>query len=112
MSFFTALTADPSLGRFDISSLSQQQLMEMLIENLHEALKYNEFTCKSTNEFLEVCSWPDVECDENKNVTSIQFDLFGSFGFSATVRQVRSTLLRSQAILNPSVSHATILKVK
>ena len=67
------LTADASLGRFDISSISQQQMMEMLIENINEAAKLK-YKADDTGDYLDVCAWLGIECDDDKNVTSIEFD--------------------------------------
>ena len=69
----TLCTADASLGRFDFSSLSHQQLMEMLIENINGAAKL-EYKADDTGDYLDVCTWLDIECDDDKNVTSIEFD--------------------------------------
>ena len=60
-------TAD--IGRVDFASLSDQTLMEMLVEGFSE-----EIETKFQDEhgiFKDVCSWGGVKCDDEDNVTSI-----------------------------------------
>ena len=73
MSFCTAfvqqvLSVDPSLGRLDYDSLSDQALMEMLIEPMEEEEKD---TLKdghgfSKGNFLDVCEWECIECTDDR----------------------------------------------
>ena len=69
-----ALTADASLGKIDYASLSQQNLMELLIENMDDAAK-EEFQ-DDNGEFFDCCEWDGVEC-ENDEV--IEIDWSGRF---------------------------------
>ena len=62
------LSQDP-LGRLHLDDLSQQQRMELFIEGLTEGTK-TEFQ-DSEGDFLPVCAWPDVECDDDGIVTKI-----------------------------------------
>ena len=66
------LTVDPSLGRVDCSLLSDQTLMEMLIEDLDNETKKT----YQDNEgmYLDVCKWPCVTCDDKERVTEIRAD--------------------------------------
>ena len=62
----SALTVDPSLGRLDCNSFSDQTLMEMLIDGLDEKSKQKYRDNKGT--YLDVCEWSSVTCDEFKRV--------------------------------------------
>ena len=67
----TITTLDPSLGRFDRAALSDQLLMELLIEHLKRPCtrKFRE----PAGSFLDVCAWEGVTCDADANVTQIIF---------------------------------------
>ena len=54
------LAIDPSLGRLDYASLSDQALMEMLIDKMSEDVK-SQFQDTSGN-FDDVCDWSCVAC--------------------------------------------------
>ena len=57
---------DPHLGRVDISTLSDQTLMEMVAECVNDEAKKD---YQDENEmFLEVCEWPAIECDDDGRV--------------------------------------------
>ena len=62
--------ADPSLGRFDISSLSDQTLMEMLVDGMEEPQK-SRFRDESGT-FKDISSWDNIECTAGR-VTHITF---------------------------------------
>ena len=66
------LTVDPSLGRADYSTLSDQTLMEMLIGGFDEEAKkeYQDIDAM----FLDVCEWPGIECDDDERVVEIEID--------------------------------------
>ena len=66
--FSFIIAPDPALGRLDYDSLSDQALMEMLIDGMQEKDK-KEFQDASGN-FLDVCEWSIVTCT-NKRVTSV-----------------------------------------
>ena len=66
--FTPLLTVDPSLGRLDYESLSDQALMEMLIDGLqadHKALFQD-----ANGNFQDVCEWKGITCTDDR-VTSI-----------------------------------------
>ena len=58
--FMLLLSIDPALGRLDYDSLSDQALMEMLIDGMNKDAKAN-FQDSSGN-FLDVCDWEDFKC--------------------------------------------------
>ena len=69
------LTIDPSLGRLDYDSLSDQALMEMLISGMQD--KSKEIFQDGNGNFTDACDWnardwegPDVRCT-NKRVVEI-----------------------------------------
>ena len=71
-SFELLLGADASLGRVDYSLLSDQTLMEMLIEDLDDEAKKR----YQDNEgmYLDVCKWSCVTCDDDRRVIEIGAD--------------------------------------
>ena len=82
------LTLDPHLGRVDISTLSEQTLMEMVVENLSDDTKK---AFQDENEmFLDVCKWRIVECDEDGQVVRCQTScsLGGTIQLSFLPRQI------------------------
>ena len=66
------LSADPSLGRVDYSSLSDQTLMEMLTEGFDDETKKD----YQDNEgmYLDVCKWSCIKCDDDERVSQIDID--------------------------------------
>ena len=59
---------DPSLGRLDYDSLSDQTLMEMLVAHIGQA---ETFDIKDANgNFKDACEWGPVECKDDR-VTSV-----------------------------------------
>ena len=72
----TVLSIDTNLGRFDYNSLSEQTLMELLIDGLTEKSKrkYQD----SNGMYLDVCDWKGLSFDKDGNVTAIE--LCGTFG--------------------------------
>ena len=68
--FALFLNVGPSLGRVDYGSLSDQTLMEMLIEGFDEETKR-----KYQDEhgiYSDVCEWPGITCDLDDRVVEIQ----------------------------------------
>ena len=63
-------TADNHLGRVDFASLSDQTLMEMLVEGFSERIK-KKFQDKN-GMFRDACEWKGVKCDGENNVTAIK----------------------------------------
>ena len=66
------LSVDPSLGRVDYSFLSDQTLMEILIERFHDETKGE---CQENNGiYLDVCEWSCIKCDDDDRVIRIERD--------------------------------------
>ena len=70
--FELLLTVDPSLGRLDYSLLSDQALMEMLIDGLNDKSK-KEYQNKH-GMYLDVCEWSCVKCDDDERVIEIDIE--------------------------------------
>ena len=62
-------SADPLLGRVDYHSLSDQLLMEMLIEGLSKKSKRK--YQHHNRMYLDVCDWGCVKCDADERVIKI-----------------------------------------
>ena len=78
MSFIILLRAvDPYLGRVEYTSLSDQTLMEMIIEGFDEESK-RKYQDKH-GMYLDVCEWDGIKCYEDESVAEIKTD-----GFEAT----------------------------
>ena len=62
-------TADSSISRVDYNSLSDQTLMEMLIDGFDDESKrtYQE----KDGTYLDVCEWSLVVCDDEESVVEI-----------------------------------------
>ena len=72
------VTVDPALGRLDYESLSDQALMEILVDSLESDQK-EEFQDANEN-FHEVCDWSCTTCAEDR----IEIISFCSYRFDAT----------------------------
>ena len=77
--FHLFISADPYLGRLDYSLLSDQALMEMLIEGFDEQTKktYQD----KHGMYLDVCEWSCIECDDDGRVVEVDIgitDMSGS----------------------------------
>ena len=59
------ISVDSALGRLDYDSLTDQTLMEMLINGMDEDDK-NLYQDESGN-FLDTCEWPGVECTKTES---------------------------------------------
>ena len=64
-------TSDPSLGRVDRSTLSDQMMLELLVQHFTEDSK--RFLKSDDDAFLPVCTWACVNCDASER--AISFDL-------------------------------------
>ena len=62
-------TADSQLGRVDYSLLSDQALMEMLIEEISDAAK-KKYQDKD-GMYIDVCDWERIKCDADGNVIKV-----------------------------------------
>ncbi|KNH04303.1 leucine-rich repeat protein [Perkinsela sp. CCAP 1560/4] len=102
---------DPALGRLDYSSLSQQALMEMLIEGLEAVGKI----CGSREEPKEVEDWEGVDVEDTTgDVTKIDWESMGLKGLldvqwmPATVRYFDASVNDIIGSFNPSDLPASI----
>ena len=66
------LAIDPALGRLDYDSLSDQALMEMLIDGMIAEQKAELFQDQRGN-FKDICDWSELICS-NDRVTEIRID--------------------------------------
>ena len=66
------LSVDTNLGRLDYSLLSDQALMEMLIDGFDDDTKkqYQD----DHGMYLDVCEWSCIECDADERVAEIVMD--------------------------------------
>ena len=58
------LFIDPALGRLDHALLSDQALMEMLIDGMHRY--YIKVYQDDTGNFLDACDWCGIECEDDR----------------------------------------------
>ena len=66
--------ADTGLFRANPATLSDQTRMELLIAESPDAL-HQKFSDKE-GDYLDVCEWESVACDDDGNVTKIDFGIF------------------------------------
>ena len=64
--------ADPNLGRVDYSSLTDQSLMEMLVDGFDGETKKKYQDSEGT--YLDVCAWPCIRCDDEERVIEIDIN--------------------------------------
>ena len=69
MRIFFLLSIDGSAGRVDIHSLSDQSLIELLLTDLSNISK--QYFQDDSGYFVDVCEWPNVECDTAGRVINI-----------------------------------------
>ena len=91
------LSADPSLGRVDCSLMSDQTLMEMLIDGFDDKTqkKYQEYD----ETYINVCIWPCITCDEDERVIEINMDsinITGSIQLCYVPPSVKYLKIRNQ----------------
>ena len=69
------IASDSSLGRIDKASLSDQTLMELVVDGLKG---YKRILQDEHGIYLDVWEWPDIECNPENQVTKISYyDLTG-----------------------------------
>ena len=66
------VSVDPSLSRLDYSLLSDQTLMEMLIEGFDDETKKKYQDGQGV--YLDICEWPKIKCGEDESVIEIDID--------------------------------------
>ena len=89
------LSVDPSIGRVDYSLMSDQTLMELFVDGFDEETKKK----YQDNEgmYLDVCQWPQVECDDGERVIEIGADcryISGSIQLCYVPAKVRALNLK------------------
>ena len=94
------LSLDPALGRINLDAIPDQARMELF---------FSQITPQSTiqdesGEFLDVCQWPSVECDENQNVTVFNsvgrfHKISGALQFEYLAPKVHRIVIIAQEIL-------------
>ena len=67
------LSADLSLGRVDYSLMSDQSLMEMLIDGLDDEIK--EKYQDNNGMYIDVCGWSITRCDDHDRVIEVNIDI-------------------------------------
>ena len=65
-------TLDPSLGRLDYASLSDQARMELMVERMPD----REFFQDDNGAYKDVCDWRGVSCDFDGNVQDIWISIY------------------------------------
>ena len=76
---------DHSLGKFDVTALSQQMLMEMLVSGLSDTKKYR----AADDEFIDVCHWRGVKCNEDGDAISMMLSGHGTVNLSCMARTLQ-----------------------
>ena len=90
------LNVDPSIGRVDCSLLSDQTLMEMLIDGFDDETK-QEYQDKD-GMYLDACRWSCVTCDDDQGVIQIDiesYDVKGSLELCYAPPNVKEIYIRS-----------------
>uniref|UniRef100_A0A7S4KIT3 Leucine-rich repeat protein n=1 Tax=Paramoeba aestuarina TaxID=180227 RepID=A0A7S4KIT3_9EUKA len=93
--FFATLSVDPSLGKSDKSSLSQQTLMELFVENITNRQQI----WGSREKIADLKKWQAIALNADDDVTSIEWTFFswpvtlrGSLSFQwlpSTIEQIQ-----------------------
>ncbi|KNH08109.1 hypothetical protein XU18_1325 [Perkinsela sp. CCAP 1560/4] len=101
-------TADPSLGRLDDASLSQQALMEVVIEGIAN----KEEICGDADEPIDIEEWKGVTVEDGE-VVEIDWEqlyLEGSFHSEWLPISVRNfTVFFNQFSANPTKGHLSVV---
>ena len=86
MQHFLAL--DPSLGRITVDTLSDLQMMELLVEGLTEVCKSR---YRNSHGEFDIATWPGVTLDDEERVVSVHLrsPVKGSFQLQFIPRNVR-----------------------
>ena len=71
-SIFKLFTLDPSLGRLDYASLSDQARMELMVERMPDREIYQD----DNGAYKDVCEWGGVSCDIDGNVQGIWMNIY------------------------------------
>ena len=113
--FQICITVDSSLGRVDYSSMSDQTLMEMLIDGFDAKTRrrYKD----SDGMYLDVCEWSNIKCDDDQRVIEIDIEnknSSGSVEFFYVPPKVNAVNIRSLRIRWPgqSTSHIFLKEFK
>ena len=69
---FLSQTADICAGRVNLSTMSDQTRMELLLSDI--TAKSKAFSQNDEGDYKPVCDWDGVECDDDGNVTAIRWD--------------------------------------
>ena len=82
------LTMDPALGRFDSSTLSEQMLMELLMQGFDSGFQADYLD--APGEFTDISKWDIVTMDANGEVTQVNIpsivdQLFGEVNVTGTL---------------------------
>ena len=70
--FQLIFSIDPSLGRVDYSLMSDQTLMEMLIDGFDDQTK-KQYQDKH-GMYVDVCEWSCIECDDDERIVQIDIE--------------------------------------
>ena len=73
--------ADEAIGRCDKASLPQQALFELVVEKMKMCGRFS----TDEGEFQNVCSWEMTDCNENGDVTHVQWFYGGYFWPGGTI---------------------------
>ena len=91
------LCIDPTLGRVDYNSLSDQTLMEMLIDGFDDKTKaeYQD----NDGMYLDVCKWSCIQCDDDERVIIADIktrNVSGSIGICYVPPKVKELYMRAR----------------
>ena len=92
---------DPSLGRLDFASLSDQTSMEMLTSKLTEDTLA--WFRDENGSFLDTCEWDGVTCDDAHNVTCLEYngyalELHGELSLSYLPNKIEECIITNNYV--------------